>query len=108
MQSIFGCQEIFHFYIKKSVSFLKFNIMNSAGVNIETSLLGFTTLHPTLTYVKNYNIIIKTTHNNKDNNVKLISGGGSGHEPSHIGWVGNGMLSAAVCGNIFASPSVTR
>lgn len=82
-------------------------MMNSVAVNIETSLLGFVALHPTLTYVKNYNII-KKTHDNKDNNVKLISGGGSGHEPSHIGWVGNGMLSAAVCGNIFASPSVTR
>jgi triose/dihydroxyacetone kinase / FAD-AMP lyase (cyclizing) len=38
--------------------------------------------------------------------VRLISGGGSGHEPSHAGWVGPGMLSAAVCGGIFASPSV--
>jgi triose/dihydroxyacetone kinase / FAD-AMP lyase (cyclizing) len=38
--------------------------------------------------------------------VQLVSGGGSGHEPSHAGWVGPGMLSAAVCGGIFASPSV--
>ena len=38
--------------------------------------------------------------------VQLISGGGSGHEPSHAGWLGAGMLSAAVCGGIFASPSV--
>ena len=38
--------------------------------------------------------------------VALISGGGSGHEPSHAGFVGKGMLTAAVCGEIFASPSV--
>ncbi|HBQ81222.1 MAG TPA: DAK2 domain-containing protein [Erwinia persicina] len=38
--------------------------------------------------------------------VALISGGGSGHEPAHIGFVGQGMLTAAVCGDIFASPSV--
>ena len=38
--------------------------------------------------------------------VALISGGGSGHEPSHAGFVGEGMLSAAVCGEVFASPSV--
>ena len=38
--------------------------------------------------------------------VALISGGGSGHEPSHAGFVGEGMLSAAVCGDVFASPSV--
>ncbi|SFN22986.1 dihydroxyacetone kinase [Izhakiella capsodis] len=39
-------------------------------------------------------------------NVALISGGGSGHEPAHAGFVGKGMLTAAVCGDIFASPSV--
>ena len=38
--------------------------------------------------------------------VALISGGGSGHEPAHAGFVGEGMLTAAVCGDIFASPSV--
>ncbi|TMV11543.1 dihydroxyacetone kinase subunit DhaK [Arenibacterium halophilum] len=38
--------------------------------------------------------------------VALISGGGSGHEPSHAGFVGQGMLTAAVCGDVFASPSV--
>lgn len=38
--------------------------------------------------------------------VAVISGGGSGHEPAHAGFVGKGMLTAAVCGDIFASPSV--
>ncbi len=38
--------------------------------------------------------------------VALVSGGGSGHEPAHAGFVGQGMLSAAVCGEVFASPSV--
>ena len=38
--------------------------------------------------------------------VALISGGGSGHEPAHAGFVGQGMLTAAVCGQVFASPSV--
>ncbi|CTQ58413.1 dihydroxyacetone kinase subunit DhaK [Roseibium album] len=38
--------------------------------------------------------------------VALVSGGGSGHEPSHAGFVGQGMLTAAVCGEVFASPSV--
>nr|WP_321986753.1 dihydroxyacetone kinase subunit DhaK [uncultured Lichenicoccus sp.] len=40
------------------------------------------------------------------NGVALVSGGGSGHEPAHAGFVGQGMLTAAVCGDIFASPSV--
>ena len=38
--------------------------------------------------------------------VALLSGGGSGHEPAHAGFVGEGMLTAAVCGDVFASPSV--
>ena len=38
--------------------------------------------------------------------VALVSGGGSGHEPAHAGFVGRGALTAAVCGEIFASPTV--
>jgi dihydroxyacetone kinase len=38
--------------------------------------------------------------------VALVSGGGSGHEPAHAGFVGQAMLTAAVCGDVFASPSV--
>lgn len=37
--------------------------------------------------------------------VGLISGGGSGHEPSHAGYVGEGMLDCAVCGEVFTSPT---
>lgn len=37
--------------------------------------------------------------------VGIISGGGSGHEPTHAGFVGEGMLSAAVCGQVFTSPT---
>ena len=36
----------------------------------------------------------------------MLSGGGSGHEPSHAGWIGKGMLTGAILGGIFASPSV--
>lgn len=38
--------------------------------------------------------------------VAILSGGGSGHEPAHAGFVGDGMLTAAICGDIFASPPV--
>ncbi|MET7246442.1 dihydroxyacetone kinase subunit DhaK [Methylobacterium sp. EM32] len=38
--------------------------------------------------------------------VAIVSGGGSGHEPAHAGFVGRGLLTAAVCGDVFASPSV--
>lgn len=38
--------------------------------------------------------------------VAIVSDGGSGHEPAHAGFVGSGLLTAAVCGDVFASPSV--
>ncbi|MCX6649826.1 MAG: dihydroxyacetone kinase subunit DhaK [Candidatus Bathyarchaeota archaeon] len=40
--------------------------------------------------------------------VALVSGGGSGHEPAHAGYVGKGMLTAACCGEVFTSPSVPQ
>lgn len=49
-------------------------------------------------------VVVRTDWNRSK--VALVSGGGSGHEPSHAGFVGQGMLTAAVCGEVFASPSV--
>ena len=47
-------------------------------------------------------------HTPRIDQVALISGGGSGHEPSFAGLVGHGLLSAAVAGTIFASPSTAQ
>ena len=49
-------------------------------------------------------VVHRTDHD--ASKVALVSGGGSGHEPAHAGFVGPGMLTAAVCGEVFASPSV--
>ena len=49
-------------------------------------------------------VVHRTDHD--PGKVALVSGGGSGHEPAHAGFVGPGMLTAAVCGEVFASPSV--
>lgn len=49
-------------------------------------------------------VVVRTDHN--PSRVAIVSGGGSGHEPAHAGFVGKGMLTAAVCGEVFASPSV--
>ncbi|KAF2681605.1 dihydroxyacetone kinase [Lentithecium fluviatile CBS 122367] len=51
-------------------------------------------------------VVYNTAH--PPNQVTVISGGGSGHEPAWSGFVGDGMLSAAVCGDIFASPSTKQ
>lgn len=44
----------------------------------------------------------------RPNQVALISGGGSGHEPAWSGYVGDGLLSAVACGDIFASPNMKQ
>ena len=68
---------------------------------------GMAKAHPDkLEFSKKYKII-KRKELNKDK-VSLISGGGSGHEPAHGGFVGKGMLDAAVCGDVFASPSTIQ
>ena len=43
----------------------------------------------------------------RENQVTLLSGGGSGHEPAHAGYIGDGMLSGAILGGVFASPSTS-
>lgn len=68
---------------------------------------GIEKAHPDkLAFNRKYKIIKRKTIN-KDK-VTLISGGGSGHEPAHAGFVGKGMLDAAVCGDVFASPSTIQ
>ncbi|SDN01869.1 dihydroxyacetone kinase DhaK subunit [Fictibacillus solisalsi] len=49
--------------------------------------------------------VIKRKDGTPSGQVGLVSGGGSGHEPAHAGYVGEGMLSAAVCGEVFTSPT---
>lgn len=63
---------------------------------------GIAMAHPEVEFIPKYKIIKRKNISNK---VALISGGGSGHEPAHAGFVGKGMLDAAVCGDVFASPS---
>ena len=64
---------------------------------------GLAAAHPELEFVEKFKIVKKKEID--ANKVSLISGGGSGHEPAHAGFVGKGMLDAAVCGDVFASPS---
>jgi len=68
---------------------------------------GIEKAHPDKIVFNSRYKILKRKNLNKDK-VVLISGGGSGHEPAHGGLVGIGMLDAAVCGDVFASPSTTQ
>lgn len=64
---------------------------------------GMALAHPQLEFIEKYKLMLRKNRNPQK--VSLISGGGSGHEPAHAGYVGRGMLDAAVCGDEFASPS---
>ncbi|MGE7912576.1 dihydroxyacetone kinase subunit DhaK [Lysinibacillus xylanilyticus] len=78
-------------------------IMNQPETLVMEMCNGMVMAHPELELLKTYKVIKKKEMN--ENKVTLISGGGSGHEPAHAGLVGKGMLDAAVCGDVFASPS---
>lgn len=78
-------------------------IINDPTAVVREMCAGIVLAHPELTMDTKYKVIHKKNLNKSK--VTLISGGGSGHEPAHAGFVGKGMLDAAVCGDVFASPS---
>jgi dihydroxyacetone kinase DhaK subunit/dihydroxyacetone kinase phosphoprotein-dependent L subunit len=78
-------------------------IINKPEALVREMGRGMAMAHEELEFVSKYKIMRKKERNNQK--VTLISGGGSGHEPAHAGFVGKGMLDAAVCGDVFASPS---
>jgi dihydroxyacetone kinase-like protein len=79
-------------------------LINNVDNIVDEMVAGIVACDPNkLAKVDNYNVIYSKTFNK--NNVALISGGGSGHEPAHAGYIGDGMLSAAVAGPIFTSPT---
>ena len=78
-------------------------IMNTPETFVYDMCHGLALAHPELEFVEKFKIVKKKDID--DNKVSLISGGGSGHEPAHAGFVGKGMIDCAVCGDVFASPS---
>ena len=78
-------------------------IINKPETLVAEMCNGLVLANPELEFIKKYKVIKKKEIN--ETKVTLISGGGSGHEPAHAGFVGKGMLDAAVCGDVFASPS---
>jgi dihydroxyacetone kinase len=75
---------------------------------VQEMIDGYLCLYPGLAKLSDHNVIIrKDVESIRNARVAVISGGGSGHEPAHAGYVGAGMLSAAVAGEVFTSPSVS-
>lgn len=80
-------------------------IINDPNAVVEEMLKGIEVSNPNVVYDVEGVVIARK---NKSDKVGVVSGGGSGHEPAHAGYVGYGMLDAAVSGNVFASPSPDR
>jgi len=81
-------------------------LINRAEDVVEEMVEGLILLHPGLRRLPGQTVIVRADAEVfRPQKVALISGGGSGHEPAHAGYVGRGMLSAAVAGDVFTSPS---
>jgi dihydroxyacetone kinase-like protein len=78
-------------------------LINAPADVLAESLLGVEAAHPEIR-VDHENKVIFRGDSPRPGKVGLVSGGGSGHEPLHGGFVGLGMLDAAACGEVFTSP----
>ncbi|KAJ5611920.1 hypothetical protein N7528_009025 [Penicillium herquei] len=78
----------------------------SANSLVPRALRALVSANPHLTLNYTERVVANAFHD--DSKVSIISGGGSGHEPAWSGYVGDGLLSAVACGDIFASPSAKQ
>ncbi|MGG1949312.1 dihydroxyacetone kinase subunit DhaL [Trinickia sp. NRRL B-1857] len=81
-------------------------LINDPSAVVREMLEGIARQAPHVALLGDENVLVRRAPSElSERPVALISGGGSGHEPAHGGYVGDGMLSAAVCGEVFTSPS---
>lgn len=81
-------------------------LINDPANAVTEMLEGFVAATPGTALLAGETVVVRTDLPEKPaRNVAVISGGGSGHEPAHAGYVGQGMLTAAVAGDVFTSPS---
>ncbi|MGD9883834.1 MAG: dihydroxyacetone kinase family protein [Reyranella sp.] len=82
-------------------------LVNDPRRVVREMLEGVCDLDPGLALLADHDVVLRAELPPTDGRpVAVISGGGSGHEPAHAGYVGPGLLTAAVAGDVFTSPSV--
>jgi dihydroxyacetone kinase len=83
-------------------------LVNDPLLVVEEMVEGLLLADARLTRIEGENVVLRRDHRAlaESGKVALVSGGGAGHEPAHAGYVGEGMLTAAVIGAVFTSPSV--
>ncbi|MCA1864340.1 dihydroxyacetone kinase subunit DhaK [Agrobacterium genomosp. 3] len=81
-------------------------LINDPSTVVRDMLKGVVALSPATILLADENVVIRSGLPESGNRkVAVLSGGGSGHEPAHAGYVGSGMLTVAVAGDVFTSPS---
>jgi dihydroxyacetone kinase len=87
-----------------SVPMSKFFLSEQTATAVDLAFDGFARLHRDLVTVLTDPVAVIGTRRAAGRRVGLVSGGGSGHDPLHAGFIGEGMLDAAAPGQVFASP----
>ncbi|SDS64160.1 homodimeric dihydroxyacetone kinase [Nocardioides scoriae] len=80
-------------------------LINQVGDLVPEMLQGLVAADPGLVLLAGQTVVLRRDHAELGGRVALVSGGGAGHEPAHGGYVGEGMLTGAVVGDVFTSPS---
>lgn len=88
------------------IGFVVKKFINRPADVVEEMLEGLSVLEPASVRLLGHKVLLRAdAQRDPDWQVAVISGGGSGHEPAHAGYIGAGLLSAAVTGEVFTSPS---
>ncbi|WP_411963462.1 dihydroxyacetone kinase subunit DhaK [Haloferax sp. YSMS24] len=82
-------------------------LINEPGGVVDEMLEGMVTAHPELRRLDGTNVLVRADAP-VDGKVAVVSGGGSGHEPTHAGYLGEGMLDGAAAGEVFTSPTADQ
>ncbi|XP_072722051.1 triokinase/FMN cyclase [Ciconia boyciana] len=81
-------------------------LVNSVAGCADDALAGLVACNPGLRLLQGHRVVLRADLVAIRGRVALLSGGGSGHEPAHAGYVGKGMLTGVVAGAVFTSPAV--
>lgn len=81
-------------------------MVNSVEGCADDALTGVVASNPDLQLLQGHRVALRSDLDSLKGRVALLSGGGSGHEPAHAGFIGKGMLTGVIAGSVFASPPV--
>ncbi|KAB1272440.1 Triokinase/FMN cyclase [Camelus dromedarius] len=81
-------------------------LVNSVAGCADDALAGLVACNPNLHLLQGHRVALRSDLDSLKGRVALLSGGGSGHEPAHAGFIGKGMLTGVIAGAVFTSPAV--